>query len=113
MLNYIFSEEKNKNELDEYNIYLQKITNSLINSYSDEVKINFSLLNILIMKEYLKKNYYFVNSLGNIFINNQEKIISIKSPIIRFKLCKLFGIFIEIYLENKEDDINDIKIKFI
>ena len=113
MLNYIFSGGKNKNELDEYNIYLQKITNSLINSYSDEVKIDLSLLNILIMKEYLKKNYYFVNSLGNIFIKNQEKIISIKSPIIRFKLCKLFGIFIEIYLENIEDDIDDIKIKFI
>ena len=114
MLNYIINEGKIKIEVSqEYNVYIKNIKDALINQFNEVIKLDFSFLIILILKEKIKKNSYFKNRLREIFINNQGKIHLIDNPIIKIKLCKIYNYYLP-KLFKKANDINEnIKKKFI
>ena len=62
----------------------------------------------------LKNDYYFLNRLLNILNNNYDKLNSIKNPIIKIKICKIFNFYLEIYYEKIEkNEQEEINIKFI
>ena len=105
MLNYIINEGNIKTNL-EYNIYLNNIKDALINKFNDRIKIDFTLLIILILKDRLKKNSFLKNKVRDILINNQDKIHSIPFPIIKIKLCKIYNFFLP-NLFNEASDINE------
>lgn len=105
MLNYIINEGNIKSDL-EYNIYLNNIKDALINKFNDRIKIDFTLLIILILKDRLKKNSFLKNKVRDILINNQDKIHSIPFPIIKIKLCKIYNFFLP-NLFNEATDINE------
>ena len=112
MLNYIVNEGNIKTEVVEYNVYLKYIKDALINQFNDIIKLDFSLLIILVLKDKLKKIQYIKNRLREIFINNQDKIHLISNPIIKIKLCKIYNYFLPKFF--KTNDINEnIKKQFI
>lgn len=55
MIKYILFHEKIQSELIEYNVYLKNIKDVLNNQFNDEIKLDFALLIILILKDKLKK----------------------------------------------------------
>ena len=114
MLNYIINEGKIQTEISqEYNVYIKNIKDALINQFNEVIKLDFSLLIILILKEKIKKDSYFKNHLREIFLKNQDKIHSIDNPIIKIKLCKIYNYYLP-KLFKKANDINDnIKKKCI
>lgn len=112
MLNYIISEGNIKTDI-EYNIYLNNIKDALINKFNDKIKIDFTLLIILILKDRLKKNSFLKKKLRDILIKNQDKIHSIPFPIIKIKLCKIYNFFLpKLFNEASEIDEN-VKKTFI
>ena len=113
MFNYIINEGKIKSEVVEYNVYLKYIKDALINQFNDIIKIDFALLIILVLKDKLKKIQYIKNRLREIFINNQDKIHLISSPIIKVKLCKIYNFFLPKFFKNTNDINENIKKKFI
>ena len=113
MFNYIINEGKIKSEVVEYNVYLKYIKDALINQFNDIIKIDFALLIMLVLKDKLKKIQYIKNRLREIFINNQDKIHLISSPIIKIKLCKIYDYFLPKFFKNTNDFNEDIKKKFI
>ena len=112
MLNYIINEGKIKNEFVEYNVYLKYIKDSLINQFNEKIKLDFSLLIILILKDKLINISYFNNRLRDILINNQDKIHLITSPVIKIKLCKIYNYFLPKLLKNLDEINENIKKKF-
>ena len=113
MLNYILNEGKIQSEVIEYNVYLKNIKDALINKFNDRIKLDFSLLIILILKERLKNNNYFKNKFREILIQNQEKIHLIPFPIIKIKLCKIYNYFLPKLFQNHNDTKEEVKKKFI
>ena len=113
MFNYIINEGNIKTEVVEYNVYLKYIKDALINQFNNIIKIDFALLIILVLKDKLKKIQYIKNRLREIFINNQDKIHLISSPIIKIKLCKIYNYFLHKFFKNTNDINENIKKKFI
>ena len=115
MLNYILNEGKTvENKLSEYNVYLKNKKDALINKFSEVIKLDFSLLIILILKEHLKNNSFFINRFLEIIINNQEKLHLIKSPIIKIKICQIYNFFSSDLFQCDNKNIgNEIKNKLI
>ena len=113
MLNYIINQGKITTELGEYNVYLKNIKDALINQFNDKIKLDFSLLIILILKEKIKKNQYFKIRLREIMIENQEKIHSISSPVIKIKLCKIYNYFLPKFFKKSNDIDENLKKNFI
>ena len=112
MLIYIINEGNIKNKMWEYNIYLKYNKDSLINKFSDKIKLDFSLLIILILKNKLNNNQYFINSFRDVFIKNQEKLHLIESPIIKIKLCKIYNYFLPVFFTSDNNISEEIKITF-
>ena len=117
MFNYIINGGKTDNKLTEYNIYLKNIDNCFFNKFNDKAKIDFSLLVILILKEYIIKNEYFKNIFRKILIINQEKMHLITCPLIHIKICRIYYYFLPILFQEKNGNKNntpeEIKIKFL
>ena len=113
MLNFIINEGNVQNEMPEYNIYLKYIKDGLINKFSDKIKLDFSLLIILILKSKLNRNQHFINRFRDIFIKNQEKMHLIESPIIKIKICKIYNYFLPVFFATDNKISEQIKIKFI
>ena len=114
MLNFIINEGKISKDLLEYNIYLLNIKDSKIKEFDNDSKLDLSLLIILILKDILKEYYYYLNRLLNILNYNYEKLNSIKNPLIKIKISKIFNFYLDIYytkIERYEQD--EINIKFI
>ena len=114
MLNFIINEGKISKDLMEYNIYLLNIKDSKIKEFDNDSKLDLSLLIILILKDILKEYYYYLNRLLNILNDNYEKLNSIKNPLIKIKISKIFNFYLDIYytkIERYEQD--EINIKFI
>ena len=112
MLIHIINEGKIKSEISEYNIYLKNIKDALINQFNEKIKLDFSLLIILILKEKINNISYFKERLRDILINNQNKFLLISSPVIKVKLCKLYNYFLPKILKDSIINENIIK-KFI
>jgi len=53
MLNYIINEGQIKSEISGYNMYIKYKTSALIDQFNDKIKLDFSLLIILILKDKL------------------------------------------------------------
>ena len=114
MLNYIVNEGKIQSEVKEYNVYLKNIKDALINQFSEEIKLDFTLLIILIMQNKLKNNPFFNNRLRDILISNQDKLHLIKSPIIKYKLCKIYNLFLpKFFITSNDIQDENLKKKFI
>ena len=114
MLNFIINEGKIQTGVSqEFNVYIKNIKEALINQFNEVIKLDFSLLIILILKEKIKKNQIFKNSLREIFINNQDKIHSIDNPIIKIKLCKIYNYYLPKFFKKGNDINENIKKKCI
>ena len=113
MLNYIINEGKIKNEIYEYNVYLNNNKDTLINKFNDKIKLDFSLLIILILRIFIYRNDFFIARLREILINNQEKFHSIPSPIIKIKLFKIYNYFLSIFLKDDNKISKEIQSKFV
>ena len=114
MLNYIINEGKIQTEISqEYNVYIKNIKEALINQFNEVIKVDFSLLIILILKEKIKKNLHFKNRLRQIFMNNQDKLHSIDNPIIKIKLCKIYNYYLPKFFKKVNDINENIKKKMI
>ena len=90
MLNYIINEGQIKSEMSGYNMYIKYKTSALIDQFNDKIKLDFSLLIILILKDKLLQKQYLKNRLFDILIENYEKLHSIQYQIIQIKLCKIY-----------------------
>ena len=106
MLNYILNEGKIQTQVGEYNIYLNNRNDALLEKFNDIIKLDFSLLIILLIKDKVKDKSIFKDNLRQILINNQNKIHLITNPIIKIKLCKLYNYIIK-KLFLKSQDINE------
>ena len=113
MLNYNLCDEEIDENFKDYNIYLINIKNSQLNNFNDEEKIDLALLIILLFQEQLKNNYYLLNKIGNIFLYHQDKLNLIQSPMVKFKLCKMFQFYISLFLELFSNEADEINIQFI
>ena len=113
MLNYIINEGNIKNEISEYNVYLKYIKDALINNFSNPIKMDFSFLIILIFKNYIYKIEFFLNRFRDIFINNQEKIHLISSPLIKIKICKIYKLFFPIFIKTDNKNTEQKESIFI
>ena len=101
MLDFIMKNGQVNEEFKDINIYL-KNQDALINQFNDKKKLDFTLLIILILRDKVKNSPYLKNRLIDILVNNNEKIHSILSPIIKIKLCKIYNYFIPRFFENND-----------
>ena len=90
MLNYIINEGQVKSEIAEYNIYLKYQKSACIDQFNEKIKLDFSLLIFLILKQKIIQNEYLRNRLFNILVNNYQKLHLIQYQIIQIKLCKIY-----------------------
>ena len=113
MLNFIVNEGKIQSEVKEYNVYLKNIKDALINQFNEEIKLDFTLLIILIMQNKVKFIPFYNNRLRDILIASQDKIHLVTSPIIKYKLSKIYNIFLPKFFSDSNDVDENIKKKFI
>ena len=110
MFNYIINNGHIIQNGVEYNVYLKNISNSMIKNFPDEIKLDFSFLIILILKQRISKNSFFRERLRNLLIDNQEKLHQVTSPVIKIKICKIYNYFLT-DLFNNEKNMNNEKEK--
>ena len=110
MFNYIINNGHILQNGVEYNVYLKNIPNSLIKNFPDEIKLDFSFLIILILKQRITKNTFFRERLRNLLIDSQEKLHQVTSPVIKIKICKIYNYFLT-DLFNNEKNYNNPKEK--
>lgn len=108
MITYMFNSQGNitNNNINIYNIYLDKQNSSLINDFNDEVKIDFCFLLLLTLKDNIVKNNTIKNKFLLFLIQNQEKIHQINSNLILVKICnvyKEYSIHLFKYLQSEND----------
>ena len=116
MLIYTFKKDDNdyNNSCNIYNIYLDNKNKSLINNFSDEIKIDFCFLILLLLKDNVIHHNLLKNKFISFFIENQDKIHQINSSLILIKICKIYNQYythIFKYLQNEKDAL--IKNSFI
>jgi len=116
MLIYTFKKDDNdyNNSCKIYNIYLDNKNKSLINNFSDEIKIDFCFLILLLLKDNVIHHNLLKNKFISFFIENQDKIHQINSSLILIKICKIYNQYythIFKYLQNEKDAL--IKNSFI
>ena len=103
MLNYIIKEGKIDKDFVEINAYIKYREDSLIDKFNDKIKLDFSLLIILILNNKLSENLYLTNRFSDILLENYNKIHSISFPIIKMKLCKIYGNFLSMFFQTEEN----------
>ena len=110
MFNYIINEGQIKSELAEYNIYLKYQKSATIDQFNEKIKLDFSLLIFLILKEKIIRNEYLRNTLFNILLKNYEKFHLIQYQIIQIKLCKIYFHYLPLFF-NEETNIPKVTKK--
>ena len=83
----------NINPFNNYNIYLDKKNASLINEFDKEIKINFSFLLILLLKDNLIKKTSSKKRFLLFLIQNQDKMHQINSNLVLIKICNIYKEF--------------------
>ena len=94
MLYYIFNSNNGDTSISNsnaYNIYLNSENKSLINSFNDEIKIDFCFIIILLLKDNILSHNYLKNKFISFFVENQDKIHQINSFLILIKICKIYS----------------------
>ena len=102
MIDSIINKEKKENNLGEYNEYSRYFNNSYINKFNDYMRLDLSLLNILIIVGFYN-DYYFYNYLRELLVNNQIKINAIENNIIKIKLCRIYSFILPCIFEKSEN----------
>ena len=122
MLMYIFDMESGNNNksninTNDYSIYLSDDNKFVINNFSDEIKIDFGFMIILLMKKKLEEYPYIFSKFKNFFVKHQEKIHILNSDIILIKVCEIYKQYSSLmfssfysYKEIEEKVINSKKI---
>ena len=97
-----------------YNIYLDSENKSLINSFNDEIKIDFCFLILLLLKDNVFSHNYLKNKFITFFVENQDKIHQINSFLILIKICKIYSEYsIHIIRHLQTGTIANIRKSFI
>lgn len=105
MLNY------NMNEIDERSLVKYDLLNNdltkenLIFCFSNETLIDTSILFICILAQQTMLNLDLIVDLKNFLISNQKRFHDMTSIMIQFKICLLYGLFLDLF------DLNKIKEK--
>ena len=97
-----------------YNIYLDNENKSLISNFCDEIKIDFCFLILLLLKDNVIHHNLLKNKFISFFIEYQDKIHQINSPLILIKICKIYNQYythLFKYIQNEKDAL--IKNSFI
>ena len=110
----INKEENNINDIkNKYNAYyFYKSQNVLIDKLSEDIKLDFCLLILILLQNELLKYDTLKNKLREILIKSQNKFDQIKGPLIKIKFCHLFkfiipNIYNEKISQKEEEDINN------
>ena len=112
MLNYIIKEGKNIKDMSEYNVYLKYKTNAMIDQFNDKIKLDFSLLIILILKDKINQNTYLKNRFLNILLDNYNNIHLIPFAIIKIKICKIYYYFLPMFFRKDKKILENQNILF-
>ena len=113
MLNYIIKEGKNIKDMSEYNVYLKYKTNAMIDQFNDKIKLDFSLLIILILKDKINQNTYLKNRFLNILLDNYNNIHLIPFAIIKIKICKIYYYFLPMFFRKDKKILENQNIQFL
>ena len=109
ILNFIFQLLTfNMNELDEraltkYNLINNETGKFIIRNFSPEVQINSSLLFMCILAKHTLKNEIIKNNLRLFFISNQIRLQDMTSDIIKYKICLMYGLFLDDLFSTESD----------
>ena len=98
-----FMEEFGRRNLDKYTLINNDIGEFFIDNFTNESIIDVSLLCISILAKQAMINTEIKNSLHKFLLNNQMRLENVASEKIQFKLCLLYGLFL--------DALFDLKIK--
>ena len=109
MLNYIIKQGKIEQNSLGFNVYLKYKESAMIDQFNDKIKLDFSLLIILILNEKINQNSLLMNKFINILIENYEKIHLVPFPIIKIKICKIYFNYFQVFFE-KEQKIPEIQL---
>ena len=88
-------EEFGRRNLDKYTLINNKIGEFYIGNYRNESIINISLLCISILAKQAMINTDLKKSLHKFLIDNQMRLENVASEKIQFKLCLLYGLFLD------------------
>ena len=116
MLMFMFDGDNANNYLQQnpmkYSIYLNEDNKSVLNNFSDEIKIDFCFLIILLLKSNIVKIPNLLNKFILFFISNQEKLHQINSNIILIKICEIYKSYIsDIFNTDKVTSTQEEEIK--
>jgi len=103
MFNYTINSGNIQNSELNYNIYLENKDKFMVDKLSEEAKIDFFLLLILLLVEQIDKNTLIKAHLKKLLIENQEKMNKIQSLSIKIKICKMYSVFIPILFKSKKE----------
>ena len=100
-----FMEEFGRRNLDKYTLINNEIGEFFIDNYTNESIIDVSLLCISILAKQAMINTELKKSLHKFLLNNQMRLENVASEKIQFKLCLLYGLFLDALfdIKNKED----------
>ena len=109
MIDNIINKEQNNINNNIYNIYnYYKSQNVLFDKLSDNIKLDFCILVLIVLQEKLLNYDNLKNKLKEVLIKAKDKFIKIKDPLIKMKFCHLFKFIIpNLFNENenqKEDE---------
>ena len=101
ILNFIFQllnfnmNEINDSNISAYSLIKNDIGMYLINNYSPEILIDTSLLFLCILARDALQNEEISLNLANFLLNSQMRMINLTSEIIQYKICLIYGLFME------------------
>ena len=91
--------------ISNYNLINNLYGEYLMKKFSKEILIDSSLLVICILAKQSLKNQEINNNLRNFFILNQNYLQDMNSNLLQFKLCLMYGLFIDdLFCNEKEED---------
>ena len=100
-----FMEEFERRNLFKYTLINNEIGEFFIDNYRNESIIDISLLCISILAKQAMINIELKKSLHKFLLDNQMRLENVASAKIQFKLCLLYGLFLDALFDinNKED----------
>lgn len=100
-----FMEEFERRNLFKYTLINNEIGEFFIDNYRNESIIDISLLCISILAKQAMINVELKKSLHKFLLDNQMRLENVASAKIQFKLCLLYGLFLDALFDinNKED----------
>ena len=101
-----FMEEFDRQNLYKYTLINNEIGEFFIDNYTNESIINSCLLCISILAKQALINPELKKSLHKFLLDNQMRLENVASDKIQFKLCLLYGLFLDklFNINNKEDE---------